>query len=303
MGGWLSTLVLLLIAAFGLNACSYEVEISDLFASRQHADAATRTEDGVHFAIETPPERDWSMHGVTFDYRIEETPAGPLAMRLARQPDETKPLIVFCGGNAFGMREHGDHATREAIDHGDVLIWDYPGVGYSGGAASAEAVDRAIDALGDRLSDLRRGPHQKVVFWGFSQGGFVCSEFASRTERAKALVLEAPAVTGKAALKARLPKIARPFINFRVDPAIGAYDIPTMLAGADFPVLILAASRDRVLPVHLARELKAGLKRQDVAVRYREFDKAGHYTISRQKGFRGTVTGFLDAPMPDASTG
>lgn len=284
-----------LTMALTATACTLVIEESDLFMPDQAANStfSVTNDEGVLFDHNRPREGLWEELGVSFETGMIETSAGAVSIKFARQPDPDKPLIVYCGGNASDIISHGDVVTYKLAPHGDVLMWDYPGYGDSGGEASISAIEAAVRDMTSEIDRFRRSPDQKVVFWGWSLGSFVCSGMAMEAAEAEALVLETPANSAREAMQSLIPWYLSPFIRLQMDDSIAGYDVADLLEGADFPVLILSAKKDEVLPVYLARDLYRELQEAGIDVTYHEFPKARHVDVGVQEGIYEVVSGFL----------
>jgi pimeloyl-ACP methyl ester carboxylesterase len=182
------------------------------------------------------------------------------------------PLIVSCFGNASDRYEHGADYASKMMDFGQVLLWDYPGYGDSGGQASVAAMERTVKALLPLIED--RAGNRPLIFWGHSLGGFVCSNMAAQAPHLDALILETTAPSIRSVARAWTPDAIPLRVSFEED--LLRFDIPTVLKSVDVPILIIGAGRDRVLPVLLSRELADALP----DATYLELPEASHYSAS-----------------------
>jgi pimeloyl-ACP methyl ester carboxylesterase len=200
---------------------------------------------------------------------------------------EARPLVVRCGGNASTRQMTGFTYTAAAIDHGDVLLFDYPGSGETGGEVSTP---RFVGMSGDLVTLIRaKAGARKLVLWGHSLGGFVCSDLARQMPETKAIILETTARNAAETAKAWTPWYAGPFVRIKIGPGIGAYDNATALKDFKGPVLVFGATQDKTLPVQLARSLDKALKDERLDVTYVEFPNGGHSTSPHEPGFREAV--------------
>jgi len=97
------------------------------------------------------------------------------------QSNARRPLIVFCGGNAYREDLGGAKRMEALAPFGDVMFFDYPGLGSSDGsgvAADYRATETAVLARTEALA-AERGT-SSVIFWGHSLGGGVCSSLAAQ---------------------------------------------------------------------------------------------------------------------------
>ena len=104
--------------------------------------------------------------------------------------DSVKPTILFFHGNA-GNISRGVKRMYFFKNMGfNVFAPDYRGYGISEGSVEKES-DLYADALASWcfLTDSLNVPEQKIIIWGWSLGGAVAADLASRVE-CKALVME-----------------------------------------------------------------------------------------------------------------
>lgn len=206
-----------------------------------------------------------------------------------RGPD--RPLVIHCAGNAGDRYNSGITYADKAITWADVLVFDYPGYGDTPGPATAANFEAASTALVTQITAL--SANRKLVFWGHSLGGFVCSRLASLTPETDGLVLETTAPNAAEVAKAWTPSYARLFVRTAVVPSLASYDVVESAAQVKGPVLVLGAAKDEVLPVTLAQQVADGLKSRNANVTYKEFSAAKHMNVPRQTDFSETIATFF----------
>ena len=191
-----------------------------------------------------------------------------------------RPLILYCGGTGFTRYLFGEHVTAALLPYGDVVLWDYPGQGGSGGSPDPFTAERVVSGLAGWL-DANAGD-RPVVVWGHSLGGFVGAQLAARSDVVDAVVLEATAPDPVEALETfgPIPEELRPLSSL-----LDRYNIPATLESFEGEVVILGAARDRVLPVELSRSMA---EQMPDAV-YVENPEANHHDSLRQVGTRDAV--------------
>ncbi len=230
-----------------------------------------------------------------------ETPICKIAYRHAlkgktAQHAAAPPLIIYCGGNSFDVPNHGDLAIWKALAHGDVLVWDYPGFGQSEGKAKISDFRAATNSLAQNIQKFQRSREQKIVLWGHSLGGFVCSELANHLAKLsnfESLIFETSAPSAKAAKKYFVPWYVKPFIQIKLDVQVASYDNIQTLSGQNLKILILAARKDQILPVKLSRQMRDELRSTGHRVTYHEFKKADHFNVGFEESLTSIVANFL----------
>jgi pimeloyl-ACP methyl ester carboxylesterase len=212
---------------------------------------------------------------------------------LAGKPVEPmRPLIVMCGGNSMDRYSAGVSYAQKGLPWGDVMLFDYPGYGDSTGKPTAPAIEAAIQAVIIKARAVSSG--RPIVFWGHSLGGFVCGRLASQVPETKALILETTARNAKEVVRAWTPSWMRPVVFPKISPSLASYDNARAIGGAEFPVLVLGAGQDKVLPVGLSHSLVNALKADNVVVSYHEFAQAEHWNVPNQSDFRNVASAFFE---------
>jgi pimeloyl-ACP methyl ester carboxylesterase len=217
----------------------------------------------------------------------------------ADQLSQVKPLVVHCAGNAGDRYNSGLRYAQKAMPWADVLVFDYPGYGDTPGPTSAPAFEASAKGVSDYVTSI--STNRKLVFWGHSLGGFVCSRLAAQTPSADGLILETTAPNAAAVARAWTPSYARLFVRTSVVPSLASYDVVEAAAQVKGPILVLGATKDEVLPVVLARQVGDGLRARGVAVTYQEFPLATHQNVPSQPLFSQTLDAFfqnLEKPNP-----
>lgn len=260
-----------------------------------------------------PPKRE-AKTAIAEELRLpgEETLAGAvrhgflgegearIAYTLVAAPGENRPLVVHCGGNSADRFGSGLTYANKVLPFGDVLMFDYPGYGDSGGKPSASAFEAAIVQV--RAFAVAEAGARPLVFWGHSLGGFICGELAAQAPGADALVLETTARNAREVTAAITPWWAKPLARPEIAPSLAGYDNVSGLRGFNGLVLVIGASKDKTLPVRLSRSLARGLKQSDHRVTYLELKGAGHTTAPKHANFTPEVRAFWDTiSNPDRS--
>lgn len=225
--------------------------------------------------------------------RVEHGRARPggLAYTLVTRGQPADTLIVRCGGNASTRQRSGYRYTVVAIPYGDVLLFDYPGYGETGGEATTQRFQAVAGELAALVREKAKG--RKIVLWGHSLGGLVCSELAAQLPETDGLIIETSARNAREVAHAWTPWYAAPFVRIEVAESLGDIDVANTLKGFEGPVLVLGGEKDETLPVQLARSLGKALKAEGVDATYLEFKGGGHSDLIVQDGFASAVAAFF----------
>ena len=219
------------------------------------------------------------------------TGEGGLAYTLVTRAAPADALVVRCGGNASTRQRSGYRYTVVAIPHGDVLLFDYPGYGETGGTASPERFQQMADEIVPLVREKAAG--RKIVLWGHSLGGLVCSELAARLPETDGLIIETSARNAREVAQAWTPWFAAPFVRIEIAEGFGDIDVANALKDFKGPVLVLGGEKDGTLPVQLARSVGKALKDEGIAAEYVEFVGGGHSDLIVQDTFADVVAAFF----------
>ena len=268
-------------------ACAVHVSERDVFKPETAQDTTftIETDEGRLFDHNRPAPGLFERLGISPETGRIPSSAGDIYYQLARNPDVHAPFIIYCGGSAFDVPNHGDLAIWKLHRFGDVMVWDYPGFGLSEGEPSIQNFQNAGFALSMAFRNLQRTPDQKIIFWGHSMGSFACARLAAFVPRADAIVFETATPTSEAAAPYLAPALVRPFIRVELQNGLQDFDNVDVLSGRQIPALVLAATHDEVLPVELSRQLRDGLIATGHDVTYHEFPEGGHFDL----GFHGEL--------------
>jgi len=256
--------------------------IIDVWADRQKAKHIIRPSDYVkstitHDFIASEDER----LGITWVERSKGVVSGT-----------PRPLVVHCGGNASDRYESGTLYVQKIIANADVFLFDYPGYGESTGAPTTQSFQAANRIVSNHVRS-RLKPDQKLILWGHSLGGFVCSDMAALFTSVDGIVLEASATNAEDVSKAVIPWFAKPFIKTRVTENLQTFDTAKALQNINAPILILGATKDKTLPVELSQILAERLNAAGRDVTYVEFPEGNHISIPTQDTYLPAIEAFM----------
>lgn len=216
---------------------------------------------------------------------------GGVAWTTVSRNSGSNTLIVRCGGNASTRQRSGYRASVLSIPHGNVLLFDYPGYGETGGEASPERFQAMAGDLVPLVREKAAG--RRLVLWGHSLGGLVCSELAARMPEVSGIIIETSARNAREVAQAWTPWYAAPFVRIAIAPGFGDIDVAHALKTFKGPVLVLGGEKDETLPVQLARSVAKALKDQDTNATYVEFKGGGHSDLPVFPAFAPTITEFF----------
>jgi len=289
---------LLVMTALVLGACvPYRLGAADLLNT--NAQIAARGETiapGVPIRQAAPADA----------FRVSEegvpAPWGEIALTRV-ESDPGRPLIVFCGGNAFRQDVRGAITARALSRVGDVWLFDYPGYGRSAGRGAPDEFDALVPALAARIERaFAEGRSGDLVFWGHSFGGGTCSRLAAAVKRPSSLVLVGAFQTFEAVVRARANRLAGP-LGRLLRPAIAAdvpdTDIVRTLAGYEGPIVVAASRADAVVPFSASAALARRLQTARLRAEFVTFDAGDHVRFQDWPNLHARVArGLAAAPSP-----
>jgi uncharacterized protein len=198
----------------------------------------------------------------------------------------TCPTILYFYGNAMCLRDASEEFGKFRRLGANVLIPDYVGYGMSGGkpgeTGCRETAEAALAYLRSR-KDLDQG---RVVIAGWSLGGAVALDLASRHR-----------VAGVATFCTftRMADMARMVVPFLPSSLLlrHRFDNLSKIAQIDCPVLIGHGRRDSIIPFAMADRLAKAAKGPVTRV---TIDEAGHNDFFQSGGerIRTALRRFID---------
>jgi pimeloyl-ACP methyl ester carboxylesterase len=185
--------------------------------------------------------------------------------------DDRGVVVLYFGGNAF----HVDTDLPAVLPHvsacgASMAVFDHRGYGRSSGTPTIASLQADALAEFDQLNTRYPG---RVVVHGQSLGSFIAARVAQERP-VKAMVLETTATTALGWAEAATPWYARPFVRYRVTPAVAAIDNVRAAARVRAPALVIAGSDDRITPQALGRAVYDALPGTDK--HYLLVEGAGH---------------------------
>lgn len=231
------------------------------------------------------PAKSWNgKSGHEFFPGRIETSFGGLHYVLAAL-DNSRPLIVFCGGAKFRESVRGAAEMRALWTFGDILFFDYPGFGRSAGQGTLAEFTEAEQAVRAFAENLARQRGCRLIFWGHSFGGGFAAALAAGASLPSTLVLEGTFSCINDIVKSRAGLLA-PFVHAALQPGVVHYPIPKLLAGYRHPVIVVASRRDEVIRFAVTKKLAEDLRRAGCKVSFIALAKPPHEALFTDKDYR-----------------
>lgn len=219
------------------------------------------------------------------------TPDGQLHMVLTAS-DPQRPLIVFCGGNEFRERQGGAGTLRALAPFGDVVLFDYPGLGGSSGHGTKDEYLTTVDRVATHVSALagnRRGP---LIFWGHSLGTGFCAALAEKVHHPSITVLAGAFDTVEDAANGMknhffwygallVPHVGPNVLNFHIADRLARYD---------GPIILLSSRKDQIITYDVSHRLEEKLIAEGRKVIFVTLETAGHNDLHRDPAFVEKMT-------------
>lgn len=210
-----------------------------------------------------------------------ETPKGNLIRCLHLKTPNPSLSIVYSHGNAEDLGMLESTLRNWTSSKWEIIAYDYPGYGLSGGNPSEAGCYEAVDAVYDYLVDeLNRKPEQ-IVAWGRSLGTGLSTYLASGKNLA-GIILEAPFLS---AFRSLTEYDLFPMDRFR------SYEYAKNIKSAS---LIIHGTMDQVIPFRHGFKLHQLLPEPK---KFLEIHDAEHNDLSQVGGdrYESTIRDFLNS--------
>jgi fermentation-respiration switch protein FrsA (DUF1100 family) len=203
---------------------------------------------------------------------------GP-ALTADRQPDpraNLRPTMTYFYGNAMCLNYATDEFDRFRRLGLNVLIPDYVGYGMSGGTPSERGCQATADAAYDYLVSRRRVDPQQIITAGWSLGGAVAIDLASRRTVGGLIAFSTFTSTSDMARTILPIKLPGWFFAHRFD---SLHKIPKISC----PNLLGHGRRDTLVPFAMFERLAAAARSPTTTL---VIDAAGHNDFYDEGGRR-----------------
>lgn len=183
--------------------------------------------------------------------RIPNNKGGELAAWWLAHPEpRMRPTLVYCHGNSANLSLLAEVASIFYSWGWNALLFDYRGYGNSSPAVDGFSEEGLMsDALTAYDWAKSHVEESNIIIWGHSLGSSVAANLASRNSPAGLVVEGAFPSTLKMARR-RFPWAAIfPFMIF------DRFDTASYAAKRSFPLLVMHAENDRIVPWSYGREV------------------------------------------------
>jgi hypothetical protein len=170
--------------------------------------------------------------------------------------------LVYCGGNGFTQSNRARPIFNAFNPSPNILLFDYPGYGLSGGEATTYEFDLATKLLGAHIENWQRQKHiDKILFWGKSFGGTICARLAGHYSGNNSLVLETTYNDLYSLVNSRAG-LFKHLITVHIDPDATDFHINQSLLHYANPIAVIKSSNDPVTPPEESDKLVKLLREQ-----------------------------------------
>jgi pimeloyl-ACP methyl ester carboxylesterase len=189
---------------------------------------------------------------------------------------EQKIGFVFCGGNGFTQSNSAKPILNAFNPTPNILLFDYPGYGLSGGEATFNEFNVATQLLVQHIEQWHKQNHfEKILFWGKSFGGTICARLAGQYTENSALVLETTYNDLYSLVNSRAG-VFKHWFQINIDPEAADFHINQSLAHYAHPIAIIKSTNDPITPPQESDKLAKLLRGQGNNVVLLSMGKARH---------------------------
>ena len=207
-----------------------------------------------------------------------------------RHPQAQATVVYFQGGGNHISKDAAWLAKLAADLPVHVMVWDYRGMGLSGGeGGTAHVLDDAQAAAAE--ARLRGGAQLPLVYWGYSMGTLI-SAHLSRQLPPDALILEGTLTNAQDWAENKVPWYGKAFVSIELAGGVKAFDNRVALRQHQRPTLMLMGGRDDITPPRFSREVLKQMQHPQ-CVTLVEAPQAGHGGIHDHRVSRVALQGFV----------
>jgi pimeloyl-ACP methyl ester carboxylesterase len=174
--------------------------------------------------------------------------------------------IIYHGGNGNFVAAQTERAAALAGASGtDLILYDYPGRGGTNVPATIDASLATGPAMLEQLRRLRWIGSGPLFAYGLSFGGSQAAAMV-RNGGFSGLIIEGSASDIQAVGRNFIPRLVKPFVRLKVDPALGRFDYLGYATASRTPVLLLSSADDEIVRVRNMRAFADQLKQRGTQV-------------------------------------
>ena len=162
--------------------------------------------------------------------------------------------VLFFGGNGF-LKETAHGIIKSITDQQmNLFIFNYRGYGKNPGSPSISGLKADGLAAYQYLTEERNIPPSSIIIHGHSLGTLIGLYVAEKNPSA-GVVLESPLTDAEHFTDEIMPKILKPFIQFKVDSTLLMDSNIDRISKIQVPLLILVGKDDPITPPAMAKKL------------------------------------------------
>ncbi len=207
-------------------------------------------------------------------------------------PDAARrPTVVYFYGNAMCLNDSTGQFEQFRRLGVNVIIPDYLGYGMSGGSASEKGCQATSEAVYQYLVSTRGIAPSRIVVAGWSLGGAVAIDLASREPVAGLIVFSA--FTSGVDMGRRLMPIFPVSLLLR-----HRFESLRKIQRVECPVLIGHGRRDRIVPIEMGQRLAAAAKGPMTTLWIERADHNDFYDVGGDR-IDNAIRNFLSAVAGD----
>lgn len=170
-----------------------------------------------------------------------------------------RATIVFFHGNAENISSHVGAVFWLPAQGYNVFVWDYRGFGQSEGKPDIQGVNRDAQAALDYVASRNDVDPDRLVLFGQSIGAAIALYSAATTKLPIRTVVAESAFTSYPAIMRE--KMSESLLTWPLQwlsvAVTSQYDPLGAVKAIHAPVLLIHGDKDKIIPIHHARELFA----------------------------------------------
>jgi len=206
--------------------------------------------------------------------------------------------VLFYGGNGF-LKETAQWIIKSITGQQmNLFIFNYRGYGQNPGAPTIMGVKADGLAAYQYLVNVRKIHPSKIIIHGHSLGTLV-GLYVAEKKPAAGLVLESPLTDAEHFMEEIIPKILRPFIQFKVDSTLLVDSNIDRVSKIQVPLLILVGKEDPITPPAMAKKLYKVAASRDK--RLMVLKDGNHNNLPNSEKYPGIISDFYQKTIPQVT--